>query len=177
MSWLRALLIFFACLGIFALGVFTFAVREAERLEVASGQGVYPGSRLPPGDALASPTPAAGSDGVVGGIRYTVLERLDPEPAGSIPVSAGARRVALLLRLEAETAAVTYNFALLRLRGSDGVDYTWVRTAQEPPLRQGTLRPGESVTGWVAFELPRAVEPAALLLGSGTRAVIVLDVR
>jgi hypothetical protein len=177
-TWLRAALILGLGVGILAVGLFAFIAREGERLTVATAGLAPPGSGLT--GPAASPAPPApppvslpgvGQPAVHAGIRYTVLSIADPEPPGTFPVPGGRRRLGLELRLEAVDTTVTYNFSVLRLRASDGTDYPWALTNQDPPLRFGTLRAGEPITGWVAFDLPTDARPVALQVGLGSRAV------
>ena len=169
MTWKRGLAIFAAGVLLLLVGLAIFLAREAERISVTTPPSAEPLARpaaLESPDAPpADPLPSA----VHRGIRFTVLRVADPEPPGLYPVKTGLRRVGILLRLEPVEPGAAYSVASIRLRGSDGVRYGWALTNQEPALHTGTLAAGDAVTGWVAFDLPPGVQPAALEYGTAAR--------
>lgn len=177
----RFIAVIIVSLTIFGAGVASFAIREAERVSVPRFPvpAERPAGALTPAAPAASPVgaPAIGSSAVHEGVRYTLLSIADPEPPGRFTVPIGRRRLGIQLRLEAESGAVQYNTTLLRLRASDGADYSWSFTNQSPALRLGTLAPGESVIGWVAFDLPERAQPVAIHYGSGAAAVVLFSLR
>ncbi len=177
----RLILVVVASLAIFGAGVAAFTIREADRLSVPR----FPVPERRPLEARSPAEPgstpigagAIGTSAVHAGIRYTLLSIVDPEPPGRILVPIGRRRIGIQLRLEPENGPAQYNTTLLRLRASDGADYSWAFTNQSPALRLGTLQPGEAVTGWVAFDLPGRLEPVAIHYGTGTDAVVLFSLR
>ncbi|MCX7616675.1 hypothetical protein [Tepidiforma sp.] len=176
MRWSRALLILAGGVLLFLAGILTFAEREGERVGVTTPPAADAGNpRAPLGESAApAASPVAGRAAEVDGVRYTIIDIADPEPPGVFPVKAGHRRVGILLELEGLQPRASYNFSLLRLRGSDGQLYTWALSNQEPALRMGVLEPGQAVEGWIAYDLPPAVRPAALEYGRGVSAVPLL---
>lgn len=177
MRWSRALLILAGGIVLFLAGVLTFAEREGERVGVTTPPVADAGNpRAPLGASTAPPaSPVAGRSAEMDGVRYTIIDIADPEPPGNFPVKAGHRRIGILLQVEGLQPRASYNFALLRLRGSDGQLYAWALSNQEPALRQGVLEPGQAVEGWVAYDLPPGVRPAALEYGRGVSTAPLLN--
>lgn len=134
---------------------------------------VLPGST----PAAGGPSAAIGEPFEHGGARYTVLQVVDPEPPGFFSASEGMRRITLEVRQEALTQAVAYSFGLFYLRDTTGEEHVWAITNGEPSFGSGSLSPGESVTGWVTFQLPLDREPGELVLLSGITRVVVADLR
>ncbi len=174
MTWSRALLLLAGGILLFLAGLFTFVSREGERLSVTTPPLADPaGPRAPLGEgAVPAVSPVAGRTAEHDGVRYTVIDIADPEPPGRFPVKAGHRRLGLLLRVEGLQPGASYDVSRLRLRGSDGQLYPSAFSNQEPPLRLGTLRPGQALEAWVAYDLPPAVRPAALEHGRGTSTIL-----
>lgn len=100
----------------------------------------------------------------IGGSRYTVHQVADPEPPGFFTTTAGNRRVALEITQEATGRDVTYSFAAFRLRDANGEEHTWAITNSAPKFDSGTLKSGESKTGWISFQVPVGVGLDALIL-------------
>ncbi|PFG72824.1 hypothetical protein [Tepidiforma thermophila] len=170
MTWKRGLLFFAAGTLLLLVGLAVFLAREAERIAVTTPPSAGPLTGSAGGETASPIAAAPGLTAIHQGIRYTVLQIADPEPAGIYPVKPGLRRIGILLRLEPVEAGAACNFASIRLRGSDGVRYGWALASQEPALRIGTLAAGDSVAGWVAYDLPPGVRPAALEYGTAARA-------
>ena len=64
--------------------------------------------------------------------------------------------VAVLVRIEAVSDA-DYSPYYTKVRDKDGFEYDWlVIPRKEPGLGSGELAPGDSVQGWVTFEVPSA---------------------
>ncbi|MGE0599492.1 MAG: DUF4352 domain-containing protein [Dehalococcoidia bacterium] len=110
----------------------------------------------------ATATPAASAVDVVGirepvalnGSRYTVLQVLDPEPAGLFKPLTGNRRVAIQVRQEAVSSRETFNFTSFKIVDAAGNEYSWAITNQEPSFGTGAIAAGESHEGWLSFQLP-----------------------
>ena len=105
----------------------------------------------------------------VNGIRIEAIQ-VDVDAAGTEP-AAGGREVAIELELENRSDAA-YRFEptdfLLVDEGTQGLTAGCGHV--EPAIAAGELPPGESVTGWVTFQLPADFEPERFvhLIGGST---------
>ena len=91
----------------------------------------------------------------------------------------GNAYVSVLIRIEAE-ADSDYSPYYATLRNAQGFNYDWlVFPRREPWLASGELAPGQSVQGWVTFEVPaKDLDGLTLVYDSlfGEQVVIPLDV-
>jgi hypothetical protein len=137
----------------------------------AAAKTLAPGTTPPPGrtpTAAASVTVVKVGESVeFRGARYTVTQVLDPEPPGFFATAAGKRRVAVELSQEALSASSTYDFTFFALRDATGTDYTWAISNSKPEFDRGTLKPGESHTGWLVFQVPIGTDPVLLVVAPG----------
>ncbi len=99
----------------------------------------------------------------VDGSRFTVLQVLDPEPAGLFRTDAGKRRVAIEITQEAVGEAQQYHFAQFQVRDTSGTIHTWAITNGAPAFQTGSLQAGESRTGWISFQVPDGAALDALI--------------
>lgn len=186
MTMRRAAAFFWACiLFSLATGVFAYAAIDwstVARVNTATGTNVNspgPGAS----DSLATVTavvrtataakptaaptviPPLSSGGItLNGVLYRLNAVMDPEPPGFFKPAAGRRTVALNVTVTAGEKPLAYGFTQFRLLDADGKEYTWSLGNNEPKFEQGTLQPGESKSGWMAFALPLDVKPVALLV-------------
>ena len=115
----------------------------------------------------ATPTvvpPLAAGGIAVDGAHYRLNEVADPEPAGLFRPVAGRRTVALNITVTAGDKPLAYGFTQFRLIDAEAREYTWALGNNEPKFEQGTLQPGESKTGWMAFAVPTGVKVVAVLV-------------
>lgn len=121
--------------------------------------------------ATATPTvvPPLSAGGVtIEGAHYRLNTVADPEPAGFFKPASGKRSVAVNVTVDAGDRPLAYGFTQFRLIDADGNEYTWALANNQPKLEHGTLQPGQSVTGWMAFAVPLGVKPVALLVRPGS---------
>lgn len=173
------MLFFWACM-LFSVGtgVFAFvAVDWPSAYRVSSNVSSSTGDALATVTALvrtapalkSTPTPTVvpplSAGGItLGGARYRLNAVADPEPAGFFKPAGGIRTVALNVTVQAGDKPLAYGFTEFRLIDADAKEYTWALGNSEPKLGQGTLQPGQSKTGWMAFALPVDVKAVALLV-------------
>ena len=173
------MLFFWACM-LFSVGtgVFAFvAVDWPSAYRVSSNVSSSTGDALATVMALArtetalkaTPTPTVvpllAADGItLDGALYRLNAVADPEPAGFSKPAGGKKTVALNVTVQAGDKPLAYGFTKFRLIDADGKEYTWALGNSEPKLGQGTLQPGQSKTGWMAFALPVDVKAVALLV-------------
>ena len=75
---------------------------------------------------------------------------------GDAPSAKGNVYVAVLVKIEAVEDA-DYSPYYAKIRDASGFEYDWhVIPRKEPSLGSGELAPGDSVQGWVTFEVPSA---------------------
>lgn len=126
----------------------------------------------------ATPTivPPLSADGVtIEGALYRLNAVADPEPAGFFKPAAGKRTVALNVTVTAGDKALAYGFTQFRLIDAQAKEYTWALGNNGPKFEQGTLQPGQSKTGWMAFSVPADVKPVAVLVqatGAGPKIAV-----
>ncbi len=76
----------------------------------------------------------------------------------------GTRWVAVDVSLEnTGTAQINYNPFFAKLKTADNREYNPTVGAAEPSLKSGEQRPGETVRGWITFEIPADARPATLI--------------
>jgi len=121
-----------------------------------------PALKSTPTPTVVPPLSAGGI--TLGGARYRLNAVADPEPAGFFKPAGGIRTVALNVTVQAGDKPLAYGFTEFRLIDADAKEYTWALGNSEPKLGQGTLQPGQSKTGWMAFALPVDVKAVALLV-------------
>jgi len=121
-----------------------------------------PALKSTPTPTVVPPLSAGGI--TLGGARYRLNAVADPEPAGFFEPAGGIRTVALNVTVQAGDKPLAYGFTEFRLIDADAKEYTWALGNSEPKLGQGTLQPGQSKTGWMAFALPVDVKAVALLV-------------
>ena len=128
----------------------------------------------PTGTATVVPPLSAGGITLDGGL-YRLNAVADPEPAGFFKDVAGRRMVALNVTVTAGDKALAYGFTQFRLIDAEAKEYTWAIGNSQPKFEQGTLQPGQSKTGWMAFSVPADVKPVAVLvqpLGGGPKIAV-----
>lgn len=105
-----------------------------------------------PGVVVVDPDPFAIAPASVTVPKFELWKqgRRDPAPdKGNVFVSA-------LVRIEAK-ADSDYSPYYAKVRDGEGFEYDWlIVPRREPSLGSGELAPGDSVQGWVTFEVPRA---------------------
>jgi hypothetical protein len=158
------------------------ASEATARAVIATVTALSGGSNPGGGSGGATPEPGANPVRVgepidYAGSRYTVLQVVDPEPPGFFRPLEGRRRVTMEIRQESLGQAVAYSFALFYLRDVEGMEHNWSITNGEPPFGSGSLAPGESVTGWVTFDVPQNAVPAALVVLAGIQRVVLVELR
>ena len=121
-----------------------------------------PALKSTPTPTVVPPLSAGGI--TLGGARYRLNAVADPEPAGFFKPAGGIRTVALNVTVQAGDKPLAYGFTEFRLIDANAKEYTWALGNSEPKLGQGTLQPGQSKTGWMAFALPVDVKAVALLV-------------
>ena len=126
-----------------------------------------PALKSTPTPTVVPPLSAGGI--TLGGALYRLNGVADPEPAGFFKPAGGIRTVALNVTVQAGDKPLAYGFTEFRLIDADAKEYTWALGNNEPRLEQGTLQPGQSKTGWMAFAVPLEVKVAALLVQPGRR--------
>ncbi|MEP6872590.1 MAG: DUF4352 domain-containing protein [Anaerolineaceae bacterium] len=126
----------------------------------------------------ATPTivPPMAAGGInLDGASYRVNAIADPEPAGFFKPAAGKRTVALNVTVTAGDKTLAYGFTQFRLIDAQAKEYTWALGNNEPKFEQGTLQPGQSKSGWMAFAVPADVKPVAVLVqptGAGPKVAV-----
>ena len=128
----------------------------------------------PTGTATVVPPLSAGGITLDGGL-YRLNAVADPEPPGFFKDVAGRRMVALNVTVTAGDKAMAYGFTQFRLIDAEAKEYTWAIGNNQPKFEQGTLQPGQSKTGWMAFSVPADVKPVAVLvqpLGGGPKIAV-----
>ena len=106
---------------------------------------------------------------------YRLNAVADPEPAGFFKDVAGRRMVALNVTVTAGDKAMAHGFTQFRLIDAEAKEYTWAIGNNQPKFEQGTLQPGQSKTGWMAFSVPADVKPVAVLvqpIGGGPKIAV-----
>ena len=136
-----------------ALATVTVLVRTATALKAT------------PSSAAVPPLAAGGI--TLDGALYRLNAVADPEPAGFFKPAGGKKTVALNVTVQAGDKPLAYGFTEFRLIDADGKEYTWALGNSEPKLGHGTLQPGQSNTGWLAFAVPVDVKAVALLVQPG----------
>lgn len=115
--------------------------------------------------ATVTTVPPLSAGGVrLDGALYRLDAIADPEPAGFFKPAAGKRTVALHITVIAGDKALAYGFTQFRLIDAEAKEYTWALGNSEPKFEQGTLQPGQTKTGWMAFSVPVGVKPVAVLV-------------
>ena len=76
-----------------------------------------------------------------------------------------ARGVTLRVRVSCDTGTVTYGFKAFPNSGMDVVDPS--PGSRTPALSTGTLRPGETASGYIFLELPRGAATLILTTSAG----------
>jgi hypothetical protein len=135
-----------------AAATITAVVREATALGVTAEAALTPVPSTP-GTGVGSLV-AVGEQIDLDGSRYTVIQVLDPEPAGFFKPIADNRRVAIELRQEAISERKNFNFTQFKISDSEGAEYSWAISNSEPKFGTGALQPGEANQGWLSFQLP-----------------------
>jgi len=81
-----------------------------------------------------------------------------------IPVPKGFKRIAVKLGLVATTGEVRSNPLYIECKAPSGEIYNTVTIPPKPLSRlpTGPVDKGDDVLGWVAFDVPKSVDPAAL---------------
>src|SRR4051794_19324829 len=130
----------------------------------AVSTGAAGGASSPPAASsapLATATARIGSRVVSGDLAITLHGVQDNAPEGATPIKAGARRYAVEITVENVARQATQYSALFgTVALSDDTAYTSVvSTEPAPPITGGSLEPGESVRGWVAYDIPSGTEP------------------
>ena len=136
-----------------ALATVTVLVRTATALKASPTATVVP--------------PFSAGGVTIDGALYRLNAVADPEPAGFFLPAAGQRTVALNVTVTAGDKPLRYRFTQFRLIDTAGREYTWAITNSTPKLESGTLQPGQSKTGWLAFAVPVDVKAVALLVQPG----------
>ena len=124
-----------------------------------------PARKSTPTPTVVPPLSAGGI--TLDGALYRLNAVADPEPAGFFKPAGGNRTVALNVTVQAGDKPLAYGFTEFRLIDADAKEYTWALGNNDPRLEQGTLQPGQSKTGWLAFAVPVNVKVAALLVQPG----------
>ena len=114
----------------------------------------------------------------VGGSSYTLNEMVDPAPAGIFGVSEGRRLVALdITQVGTSADRDSYNPLYFAVQDVEGYVYTpdLASADVDPLFGSGELASGQTVRGWVVFELPESAQLIAVLVEPavfGTRTTI-----
>jgi hypothetical protein len=90
-------------------------------------------------------------------IRWPGQQFLKPEP--------GNQFVAVLVEIEGIDAdGASYNPFYFSVKDPDGFEYNFNAFGKEPQLQSGNqLAPGDKVTGWVTFEVPKKAKRLTLV--------------
>lgn len=116
------------------------------------------------GTPTAPPAASARQPIEVDGARYTVQQLVDPEAPGFFATTPGRRRVAVEVSVEALSAPVDYDFTRFRIAVDNGGSVAWTVSNTKPEFDRGTLQPGETYRGWLAFQVPVDQQTTGLLL-------------
>lgn len=126
-------------------------------------------TRPPPTSTItptAPPTPAppvnVGQPAPGNGYTLTVQEVQDPVPPQQyLKPKEGSRWVAYDVSItNTGTAPLDYNPFYADLKTADNREHNPGIGAAEPSLKSGKLQPGETVRGWITFEIPNEAQPA-----------------
>lgn len=138
-----------ACLGLGVLGVAAVAIAPPSSSRPATS-----------GSAPSSPAVQAvgkvGNPVAAGGIELTVtaIETTNAVPVLA-PKAGNTYLVAQVAIKNTERDESPYNPFYFKVKDAGGFEYNWASTnAKEPSLKSGKLGKGETVAGWVAFEVP-----------------------
>jgi hypothetical protein len=165
------------CVGLLVLGGGLAAVSPSQSRVQVSGT---PSTAAPAATAQTAAQPVGKVGQVVagGGLELTVaaVEAVTRLPFGTI--KPGHHYIAAQVSIRnADRDEAPYNPLYFKLRDSGGFEYSGsLLNAKEPGLKSGKLAKGETVAGWVSFEVP--VEAAGLVvtmeplvIGGGYRAL------
>jgi hypothetical protein len=106
----------------------------------------------------------------------------DPVPGQQfLKPAAGKRWVAVDVTItNTAQEEVPYNPFYFKVKAADNTEVNITIGGQEPGLKSGKLAPGDSVRGWVTFEMPEGVEPASMtyeIISLGNTGRIVFDLQ
>lgn len=102
----------------------------------------------------------------------------DPTPGGQFfKPKAGFRWIALDVTITAAQNEVAYNPFYAKLKLADNTEVSTTIGGKEPDLQSGKLTAGDSVRGWLTFEIPESAQPAQFIyeiisFGSGGRVTV-----
>jgi hypothetical protein len=103
---------------------------------------------------------------VSGRLALTIAEVRDPHPAGQYSApKPGMRWLGLDVIVEnTGGAALDYNPFFSRMKTADSREYppTFAAVDVSPLLQSGTQQVGDSVRGWILFEIPQDAQLATL---------------
>jgi hypothetical protein len=97
-----------------------------------------------------------------GAVAITLHGVQDNAPEGDTPLGPGTRRYAIEITVEnVSQETTTYSALFGVVTATDDIAYPAViATEPAPPFTGGALNPGESIRGWLTFDLPTGRQPA-----------------
>ena len=111
------------------------------------------------GNGGAVANSSVGGTVTVNGIRVRAL-RVRADAEGSVPPAADTSYLAVEVSIENLTdRALSYDMPDFVLMDEDGRELAAVCSGVEPAVTRGELAPGESLEGWISFQVPADFRP------------------
>lgn len=103
--------------------------------------------------------------------EFFAVVQVDPnvQATGLVKPATGKKWVAALVQIEGiNPSGASYNPFFFKVRDSTGFEYNFSAFGKEPALQSSNdLKPGDKVSGWVTFEVPKAATGLILIYQAG----------
>jgi hypothetical protein len=117
-----------------------------------------------PATATVIPARRVGETATQRGVAVTLHEVYDPATPRGVRPKVGMRYASLDVSIRsADGGEHPYNPLYARIRTTDGREARATYGETQPEMQSGTLAPGETVRGWLTFEIPSDAQLATFV--------------